>query len=317
MASEVTTGDYVDSEDELSLKDTISTMLEAQKVDVGGFDEKMWNSTFWDPANERPDRVTKEMNKYFKLNQTDGRWYMTQSQASSSSANVNGVINGILSAGGGGSSSSSSSATQDQMIHLLEQYDVESEIDGDKFIPKKLDLMRLNANDLSRSDLVTEKLVKIKQVDIGGVLQLAVGNNTLGQIEDENRYLRQQINDLQGQLGAATTRMNSMETSLNQKIDGAAAKENNDQAVLNQKIDAVDAKYSNDLANSINNINNRLRSISGNPNSFCWQRSTADHGDANYLFQLGDHDIICPDGQVLTHWHWVGKHIDYVCCALA
>jgi len=76
VASEVTSGDYVDADDELSLKDVIAQMFDTQKQNTAQFDDKMWNSVFWDPLDERPDKITNELNKYIKFNQTDHRAYL-------------------------------------------------------------------------------------------------------------------------------------------------------------------------------------------------------------------------------------------------
>jgi hypothetical protein len=314
VATEITSGDYVDAGDQLSLKDTVATMLNAQTVDVADFDDRMWNSTFWDPLDERPDRVTKEMNKYFKLNQTDNRWYLTQNSASSSSASVNGIIKKILSFGVSSSHSSSSNLTTDQMQHLLEVYDTESEIDGDKFIPKKLDLKRLNMNDMSRGDLVTEQRVKVKQVDIGGVLQVAVGNNSLGSVIDENRYLRQQIDDM-------TSRENAMQQELSETQQRVQVLENG-QATLKQSIQ--------DVGSSFNSLETRLRSISANhPNAFCSAFTTPlSMGGVNWgaLSDLSPHDVRCPDGTLLARWQFVwtdgnnshaARYIAFTCCRVA
>lgn len=324
VATEVTSGDYVDADDELSLKDTVANMINAQNVDVGSFDERMWNSTFWNPLDERPDRVTKEMNKFFKFNQTDDRWYLTQSSASSSSSSVNALIK-FLTLGGSHSHSSTSSITSDQMQHLVEQYDIESDIEGDKLIPKKLNLLRINMNQLTRGDLVEVKRVRVRQIEIGGVLQIAVGNYSLGQVEDENRFLRQQIDAMQ-------QNMTNLETSLK-----------------------------NEAQRFINDLTTHLRSISSNPNGACTVMQTAvsqcapTSGQAQCpafscrgttdpirggrygleadcgamacsavtgqsLSCLASHDIHCPDGQVLTRWHLVPQpnsfNVEYTCCKL-
>jgi hypothetical protein len=325
VATEVVSGDYVDADDELSLKDTVNSMIDAQRVDVGSFDERMWNSTFWNPLDARPDQVTKEMNKYFMFNQTDNRWYLTQSSSSSSSSNVNAIIKKILSLGGGGSHSSSSNVTSDQMQHLLEQYDIESDIEGDKFVPKKLDLFRINMNQLTRGDLVADKRVRVRQIEIAGVLQVAVGNYSLGQVEDENRYLRQQIDDMQ-------SRVTQLTSSLEKQTQDFIA-----------------------------NWTDRLGNISSNPNAACTSLQTPlslcdpTPGQAQCpafgcggntdrirggvygihpqcgamtcsavtgqsLACLANHDVRCPDGQVLTRWHLVPQAnnfiVEYTCCTL-
>jgi hypothetical protein len=212
LVSEVTSGDYVDADDELSLKEVIAQMFQTQKENTAQFDDKMWNSVFWDPLDERPDKITNELNKVLFINQTDHRAYLTHSGTSSTSAKVSGIMKVI---GGGASHTSSSSMTTDDLSHLLEVDDVESEIQGEKFVPKKLDLQRLNVNDLSRQDLLATKRVRVRQVDIGGVLQVDIGNSSADAAEDENRRLRQQVADLQKSLSDLTSSQAKTQASIN------------------------------------------------------------------------------------------------------
>jgi len=213
LVSEVTSGDYVDADDELSLKDLVAQMFQTQKENTANFDDKMWSSVFWDPLDERPDKITSELNKLLFINQTDHRAYATGASTSSSSANIGKIMSFF--GGAGGAHSSSSSMTTDDLSHLLEELGVDSEVQGEKFVPKKLDLQRLNMNDLTRQDLFATKRLRVRQVDIGGVLQIGVGNSSSAdEAEDENRRLRQQVIDLQQSQADAQQKMAAMDSRL-------------------------------------------------------------------------------------------------------
>jgi hypothetical protein len=196
VATEVISGDYVDADDELSLKNVIAQMFQAQKENSAQFDNNTWNSVFWDPMDARPDLITKELNKFFFYNQTDHLFYKTDSSSSSTSGSAS-LLKGMF--GGSASHGSTSSMTQDDITHLLEQYNIESEFDGQKWVPKKLTLNRLNVNDLNRKDILTTTRIRVRQVEIGGVLQVGVGNASRDKLDDENRYLRQQLADIQNE----------------------------------------------------------------------------------------------------------------------
>jgi hypothetical protein len=196
IANEVVSGDYVDADDELSLKNVIAQMFETQKENSAQFDNNTWNSVFWDPMDARPDLITKELNKFFFYNQTDHLFYKTDSSSSSTSGSAS-LLKGMF--GGSASHGSTSSMTQDDITHLLEQYNIESEFDGQKWVPKKLTLNRLNVNDLNRKDILTTTRIRVRQVEIGGVLQVGVGNASRDKLDDENRYLRQQLADIQNE----------------------------------------------------------------------------------------------------------------------
>jgi len=124
-----------------------------------------------------------------------------------------------VSAEGSGSHSSSSGLTTDDIGHLLEKYDIESQVQGEKFVPKQLDLTRLNVNDLSRKDLLTTKRIRVRQVDIGGALQVGIGNASKDAMDDENRFLRQQLTNLQ----AAQQQTQQTVGNLQVSLDGSKA----------------------------------------------------------------------------------------------
>jgi hypothetical protein len=221
MASEIKSGDYVDTEDEVSFKDVVAKMFDMQHETTAQFEDKMWDSVFWNPLDSRPDKVSSELNKVLTFNETDNRFYQTSTSSGTSNAKVNAVLS-FLKFGGSGSHSSSSSATSDEMAHALAINDVQVEIKGEKFVPKTLNLARLNLNSLTRQDALATKRVRVSQVDIGGRLQVAIGNSTGGQIVDENRFLREQLDEMkkqqanmQGQQGNLQNQQQSLQTELN------------------------------------------------------------------------------------------------------
>jgi len=211
LASEVTSGDYVDADDEVSLKDVIAQMFQTQKENTAQFDDKMWNSVFWDPLDSRPDQITSELNKLIYINESDHRAYLTKSDTESAAAQA--TIMDIF--GGSGSESSASSMTTDELTHKLLINNVMSEVHGNKFVPKKLDLVRMNVNDLSRHDVLTTKRVRVKQVQIGGALQIGIGNSSRDAAEDENRYLRQQLADIQKSVQLQNANLTGLQQSVN------------------------------------------------------------------------------------------------------
>ena len=306
VASEVTSGDYVDADDELSLKDVIAQMFDTQKQNTAQFDDKMWNSVFWDPLDERPDKITNELNKYIKFNQTDHRAYLDKKEASSTSvsAKASGLFGGIVSAEGSGSHSSSSGLTTDDIGHLLEKYDIESQVQGEKFVPKQLDLTRLNVNDLSRKDLLTTKRIRVRQVDIGGALQVGIGNASRDAMDDENRFLRQQLTNLQ----AAQQQTQQTVGNLQASLDGS-------KAMLQGSIGQVHA-----TVGTLTNDVGVLKSQAANIHTYaCTAHSSAVADVHNDWGAMATSPIACPPGKYLATWHLLCGpawfcHYDFTCC---
>lgn len=105
---------------------------------------------------------------------------MSKSDSKSDDFSIPGVFGGSM-----------SNLTTDDVIRHLAAKNIQSEIKGDKFVPKKMDLKRLNINDLSRKDLLRSKRVRVQQVVIGGALQVGVAETSIREdAEDENRHLR-------------------------------------------------------------------------------------------------------------------------------
>jgi hypothetical protein len=307
IASEVTSGDYVDTDDELSLKDVIAQMFETQKENTAKFDDKMWNSVFWDPLDERPDKITNELNKFIFFNQTDHRAYLTQAGSSSSSAKVNAVIK-AFSFGGEGSHTSSSSMTTDDITHLLENYDIESQVQGEKFVPKQLDLTRLNVNDLSRKDLLTSKRIRVRQVDISGVLQVGIGNASRDSTDDQNRFLRQQLNDLQSNVGQMQSNVGQVQAKV-----GAITNDVNGLKSQTATINQVQGTLTNEVGT--------LKAQAANIHVYsCGTYSSAvvNIVDGGGMWKMQQPNT-CPPGKYMTSWRLTGErgsfyHIEFICC---
>jgi hypothetical protein len=304
VASEVTSGDYVDADDELSLKDVIAQMFDTQKQNTAQFDDKMWNSVFWDPSDERPDKITNELNKYIFINQTDHRAYLTQAGASSSSAKVNAVFKAIT-IGGEGAHSSSSSMASDDVGHLLENYDIESQIQGEKFVPKQLDLTRLNINDLSRSDLLTTKRIRVRNVEIGGTLQVGIGNASRDTIDDENRFLRQQLNDLQAAQQQTQNTVGTLQTSLTGTT-----------SMLQGSIGQVQATVGS-LTSDVGTLKSQATNI--HVYSCTEHTSTVVVDGPRGWWTMWQSPVVCPAGKYLTHWQLMDVsdndfHYAFTCC---
>jgi len=311
IASEVTSGDYVDADDELSLKDVIAQMFDTQKENTAQFDDKMWNSVFWDPLDERPDKITNELNKFIFFNQTDHRAYLTQAGSSSTSAKVNAILKAI-SVGGEGSHSESHSMTTDDIVHLLEKEDIESQVQGEKFVPKQLDLTRLNVNDLSRKDLLTSKRIRVRQVDISGVLQVGIGNASRDSTDDQNRFLRQQLNDLQSNMGQMQSNMGQVQTKV-----GAMT---NDINVLKSQTAPIPQVQS--TVGVLTNEVNTLKAQAANIHVYSCTTHTAgfvDTGHNNWMEPVTINKS-CPPGKYMTRFQLVGSdnryffHYEITCC---
>jgi len=281
-------------------------------VDPAQFDDKMWSSVFWEPLNARPDEITKEFNKYFTINESDSSVHWSKSDQISISASLGfDFLDKLFGISASGSGSTKTCTTLDKFRHMLTENNIESDIEGDKFIPKKLDLVRLNMNDLTRNDTVISKVVRVRQVDIGGALQVAVGNSTLGEMDDENRMLRKKLTDFEAKQMAMQLEMQANKLEMQQNIQSMEQRLTN---ALRQSNETNSKKY--DIL-----ISRLAHSASSNPSGTCSTHSTAENQGANeFIAFLDRHDIRCPDGKVLTRVHLVRSgdkvRYDFTCCSV-
>jgi len=190
--------------------------------------------------------------------------------------------------------------TTDDIVHLVEKYDIESQVQGEKFVPKQLDLTRLNVNDLSRKDLLTSKRVRVRRVDISGVLQVGIGNASRDSTDDENRFLRQQLNDLQSKVGTIANDTDALksQTATMSQVQGALT---NDMSTLKTQAAHIHVysctKHSSDMV-----------FLNGNDAMTPILAAAMSHGNS------------CPPRKYLTHWQLVGSdnlyfwHYELTCC---
>jgi len=172
-------------------------------------------------------------------------------------------------------------------------------------------LVRLNINDLTRTDSVVSKRVRVRQVDIGGVLQVAIGNSTMGEIENENRFLRRQLEDLSARQDNLTQQISDFQAAMKQAI--AALRKNDDD--LRNNLNACNQ-------NLVSLTNRLMHSASPDPSSTCLGHTTSSEKCSRgwSVYCLHDHDIRCPAGRFLTRLHFVDEgdasgHYEFTCCS--
>ena len=65
MVDSVTDSTYIATGDELNVNEAIRNTLQSQRDSTQDFNEIRWESVFWDPLSARPDKIAKEVIKFF------------------------------------------------------------------------------------------------------------------------------------------------------------------------------------------------------------------------------------------------------------
>ncbi|XP_075261185.1 uncharacterized protein LOC142352915 [Convolutriloba macropyga] len=138
-ASIVTDSGYVESKDEVSLKDLLNKELEKQKTSSANFDQTQWNSTFWDPGYARPDKVTRTLNKYVNVDKEDNAIVDDKAVGNSKDINVGATLqySGFDVDGSHEQNSvDSQSVNLNDVLNTFKKKDSEIEYTGEMFVAK-------------------------------------------------------------------------------------------------------------------------------------------------------------------------------------
>ena len=176
-ASLVTDASYVDSGDEVSLKDLLKKELEKQKVSSASFDKTKWNSTFWDPGYARPDKITEVLNKLKEENSTKTDTFNETKMSEDKSHNTEATLSysGFSGSGNyGESGSDSDSTTVQDVLDTLNEKDAHVEWEGEMFVTKPLNLSRINLNALRSSSNIVSESIQLKKYRNVFSMKLAV-----------------------------------------------------------------------------------------------------------------------------------------------
>jgi hypothetical protein len=204
VASQVVDGEYVPDTDQLALKDIVNNALQLQNADVANFSQIVWGSVYWDPVYTRPDKITSYLNKVLKIN--SGNHSVAQSSAYSETDDdgFNFGLKDVLNIGGKSSSTSKGSASYNEMLEWFRQHNYDVEIKGDIFVPKSLNLKKINIGVLNRQETIYTKSVQMRHVDAPGLLGVTVGSmQSIGESED--------IKQLRNNMAEMIDRFNKLE----------------------------------------------------------------------------------------------------------
>ena len=155
LASVTTDSNYVDTGDEVSVTNLLERILKRDEVSAANFEDKKWDSVFWDPNFARPDKITNYLNKALKRNESDmEHFYMTDAaRTSSKKGNANFELFKKFKLGGGGGSESTTKEKVEvkAILKTLEVEDTQVEYSGEVFKVKPMRLYRLNLATLKSS----------------------------------------------------------------------------------------------------------------------------------------------------------------------
>uniref|UniRef100_A0A914WSX5 Uncharacterized protein n=1 Tax=Plectus sambesii TaxID=2011161 RepID=A0A914WSX5_9BILA len=211
VASDITTGAYVEKPDELNFARLLERQLSSGTINARELSADQWKSVFWQEEFIRPDHYTKYLNRAMTYDKGTNKFSFdneTESEArkhvasdlkkDSSSTNAWSAKAKASFLGFGGSASGGSSNTNtdsshdknefdvddkgritmslDQLNKFLNKRDLQVEWTGDVFVSKSLELHRVNTAELRYKSKIATQQVQVQIVPITVKLDATVAS---------------------------------------------------------------------------------------------------------------------------------------------
>ena len=159
IAEETTDSTYIDSGDELNVREMLFDILTRTRESVAEFEANKWESVFWNPGWARPDKVTNFLNEAFTKSQNDSDSFVitdtlkrsiSEGDASSDLGIGVNILKflpiGEASLGLRGQGRSSETIRDkieaNVLLNSLSQHELKTQWTGEKFEVKPMDLYR-------------------------------------------------------------------------------------------------------------------------------------------------------------------------------
>jgi hypothetical protein len=158
--------DVVSQNSESQIYNMLKSLLVSSRTTIKEQSDKMWDSVFWNDDNYRPDKTSKTMNDiYNKLDKEDQKKLIDTFQNTDTfEFSTGGSVMGIASIESRFKTEISrhGSTTKEDINKLLQESKNHGEWEGEKFVPKALDLSRVNLAQLRDTQSFQDRKVSVR-----------------------------------------------------------------------------------------------------------------------------------------------------------
>ncbi|XP_055354277.1 uncharacterized protein LOC129599933 [Paramacrobiotus metropolitanus] len=222
VATEVTDDEFVSQDQSITIGTLLENVLKAKTVSTVTFESQMWSSVFWHDENARPDKITQSLNDVY--NKSDSKLkdiiknYMSSESSGSGSGAVGGNVNilGIIDIGGSASGSGSTSSQsisneeKEKLVELLTEAKHVSQWNGEKFVPKAMQLSRINLSGLRTTSIITSTQVRVTKTtsELSSRINILPSASNAGELVQQRAEvfrLERRIQSLEVQTGRIIT----------------------------------------------------------------------------------------------------------------
>ena len=153
--------------DTVQLTESLEKVLTKNKVKSDQFESIKWDSVFWNDDWSRPDKITQELNTIYSLDKDHKDHLKVDEDAYSAyvKTSAGGSFAGFSASmeAETGASYETKTTVQD-VVDTLEENNLNSEWDGEKFVEKPLDLYRMNLNDYKTTSTIEALDVQVQEI---------------------------------------------------------------------------------------------------------------------------------------------------------
>ncbi|XP_055351149.1 uncharacterized protein LOC129597565 isoform X2 [Paramacrobiotus metropolitanus] len=194
QATEVEDEDFVSDASQPTLMGLINEALGLATRSSKDFEEHMWDSVFWNDDNARPDKVTKRLNDVARKLDAQSRSKLRTEQEKTQKFGVQADISGsykkvTVEAGAnfGQEAVELTNKEKEELKRAVEESKGKSVVEGELFVPKAMELKRINNGNIRSGAALTTTIVRVSKAksqisDIIKIIDLHGENATADQI---------------------------------------------------------------------------------------------------------------------------------------
>ena len=300
VGSVLTEGGYVATGDEVTLGAMIENFLKSTEESTENFNDKQWESTFWDDEWLRPDRLTSYLNNNYSKEIRESEDYQRSRQESSESTSVETEVQAYgvgVSASVAWGHSSMSEEEKRKISNSLEETGGSLQWTGEKFQVRPMKLYRVNTNDIKSTMTIGSRNIQLKEYDAVLAIEVAINKQKF-----HNRSLNEKSESMAKKFQKKTSEeAREIKKDLQRKTAKIDVKIESESINLNKKIKEINESLTSSAASfakKTKEIKNRKQKWPAG--SYCVLRYP-NHGcpkdffaDESYLgvryFEKGDND---------------------------
>jgi len=178
---------------EKRIQDILMDLMESSKVSIKEQSLEMWKSVFWNDDNYRPDKIAKTMNEiYKKLDENQKRSLLKLSIDKTKVAT--GASFGSIGFNVDVQKENGEKYSNEELAHVINESKETVVFEGEKFIPKQMDLSRINLSKLTNSKVFQQRNIQVSYNTTIVSMKVNIKENLGNEFVDEIFRVQTELN---------------------------------------------------------------------------------------------------------------------------